>query len=442
MSESFSLIVIGAGAGGLVVAIGAAKAGKKVLLVEKGHFGGDCTNFGCIPSKSLIAAAEMGLSGREALEHARTIVKQIRDEEEPPVLEKIGVKAITGRAQFIDNHTLEVEGTLFRGDVIVIAAGSRPLIPKISGIESVSYLTNETIFDLKEPPANLAIIGGGPIGCELGQVFRRLGSRVTIFQNTPHLLQRDDPEASEVIENAFRMEGIQLNLGTSIKKIEQRDDQIAIDGTPYSQLLIATGRQPNVDTMQLKKAEIKFSEKGIPVDAYGRTNIKNIYAVGDITGRALFTHIAENEARTVLRNILVPFFLKAKLDLNQAIPRVTYTDPEVASLGITERQARTQYGEKSVAVYSLPFTKLDRAICAKRTEGFIKIVTKKWSSRILGATIVGPRAGEMLMEISLAMQQKIPLRKLASLIHPYPTYSLAIRKCADQWLTQTILGKI
>ena len=471
MKYDYTIIVIGAGAGGLVVAIGGAKAGKKVLLIEKGNYGGDCTNFGCIPSKSLIGASHVAhyihngssygldvsvsyFNGDKALERTRNIVQQIRSHEDPTALAKHGVDTLTGLASFEDPHTLKVEledGSEKRvtGKNIVIATGSHPIMPSIPGIETIPFYTNETIFDLESIPERLGVIGGGPIGSELSQTFQRLGSRVSIIQHAPHLLGREEKQSQHVIEEVFKKENISLYLNHEPIEVKKRDQEILIKirdkgsnevkEIAVTHLLIAAGRQPGIKKLNLDAVAIETFERGIVVDGYGRTVHKHIWAVGDVAGHAMFTHVAENEARTVLINLLLPWPLRFKLDSAQAIPRVTYTDPEVASVGFSEKDAIDKYGENKIAVYSLPFTEVDRAITTGRTEGFIKIVTKKWSSKILGATIVGPRAGEMLCQITTAMRSKIPLRKLASLIHPYPTYSRAIRKAADQWLTKTII---
>ena len=462
--QEYPIIVIGAGAGGLVVAIGAAKAGKKVLLIEKGNYGGDCTNFGCIPSKSVIASAchahslkagaDYGLqftinnpdfSG--ALARARNIVSEIRSHEDPEALAKLKVDTLTGIAHFISPnvlHVLKKDGSEaeIMGKQIVIAAGTRPFIPTIPGIHKVPYLTNETIFQLERIPEHLAILGGGPVGCELAQAFQRLGSKVTIIQKQEHLLIKEEKESQLKMEDLFRQEGIELFLNQTVVEIKENQGKIDLifdNGTSInaSHLLVATGRKANIESLNLSAASVKTYPKGIVVDAYGRTSQSHIWAVGDITGQWLFTHMAEQAARCVLWNLLFPWPFKRKIQT--LVPRVTFTDPEIASVGLLEKEAVSQYGSRGIAVYQVPYSQVDRAITAGRTEGFVKIITKKWSSKILGASIVSPHAGEMLMEIILAMKHGIPLRKLADVIHPYPTYSLAIRKAADLWLSQTIL---
>ncbi|MCB1115291.1 MAG: FAD-dependent oxidoreductase [Chlamydiia bacterium] len=453
---TFDIVVVGAGSAGLVVAIGGAKAGKKVLLIEKGEYGGDCTNFGCIPSKSLIASSHVAhlikrsesygikIHSREMdpsgiFERLHTIVNHVKSHEDPAALEKLGVATENGSASFIDKKTLLVNGKKISGKHIVLATGSCPIIPPIPGLEKAPFLTNETIFSLKHIPQSMVFIGGGPICCELAQAFNRLGTKVTIVTNAPNLLIREEPEAQEILKNTFAAEGITVHFNKTAEKISYTDHfTVTLSGEKpevleSEALFVGTGRRPNLDTLQLEKGGVRFSEKGVEVDRHGRTNIKNIWAVGDITGPPFFTHNAEHQARTVLKNLLLPFSFKTHPSL---MPRCTYTDPEVASIGLKEEEC----SPKKIAVYSIPFCEVDRCITCGRTEGLLKIVTKKWSSKILGATVVGPRAGEMLMEIATAMYAGLPLRKLTGLIHPYPIENGAIRKAADLYLTQTLLG--
>ncbi len=438
-------IVIGAGAAGLVVAIGLAAAKKDVVLVEKGTYGGDCTNFGCIPSKALISRAELvhhgaTISSEEALSYTRDIVAQVFEHETPDALAQKGVPTLTGEAHFIDAHTLQVGEQTLRGKTIVIATGSTPLTPPLDGLDSVDYLTNETIFNLDKAPESLIVLGGGPIGCELAQAFARLGSKVAVVQSGDQILGREEPEACATVANAFQREGIALYTGTRATNVRQEEQVILTVGEEEiygDRLLVATGRKPHIDTLQLENAGIRTEKGAIVVDAHGRTSAKNVFAIGDATGPPFFTHRAEHHARTLVFNLLVPIFNK-KID-KQAMPRCTFTDPEVASIGLTHAQAVAQYGEKKIKTYRVPLSEVDRAIAAGRTDGFVSITTRRLSSKILGATVVGPRAGEILMQISTAMFKGIPLRSLSTLIHPYPIYGQAVRKCADGWLKQ-ILG--
>ncbi|GAB4188723.1 MAG: hypothetical protein Tsb0015_08960 [Simkaniaceae bacterium] len=464
--SKYQIIVIGAGSGGLVVAIGAAKAGKKVLLIEKGTYGGDCTNFGCIPSKTLIASAKLahtiqrakdfGLDGvspftnvKGAFERMKSIVSFVRAQEEPQALKEKGVETITGIASFQDAHHIQIKTNdssqkLVYGENIVIATGSSPNVPNITGLLETPYLTNETIFDLNDAPKRLCIIGGGPIGCEMAQTFSRLGSKVYQIHRHLELLNKEEQEAQKLIAETFQKEGIELFLGFETQSItySKPEFKLLIKSSIEQKeivsdaLLIAVGRKPNIDALCLNKAGVNFSEKGIKVDKYGRTSQKHIWAIGDVVcDGPKFTHAAENQARKVLVSLLLPF---KKRQNDQAMPRVTFTDPEVAGFGLSEKQAVKLYNQK-IKVYHIPFSENDRAITAGRTDGFVKITTKKISGQILGATIVGARAGEMLLELSLAAKKKIPLYKLSSLIHPYPIYNSAIRNAADLWLTQTFL---
>ncbi len=444
-SNSYPLVVIGAGAAGLVVAIGYAKAGKKVLLIEDGNYGGDCTNFGCIPSKTLIGLAR---NGRKDLSFVRQIVSSVRAHEEPEALNKLGVETLTAKAAFLSPHLIEaIENSgkthQIRAKKIVIATGSSPQIPPVPGLKGTPFLTNETLFDLKQLPKSLIVLGGGPIGSELAQAFQRLGTSVHLIHRHANILTREPKAASDILLEQFKKEGMTLHLNAKLESAEYNSSgfKVILDGNVIEAeaLLVATGRTPHLSELQLQNAQIAFTEKGIAVDSYGRTSQKHIFAVGDVVGAPFFTHLAENRARAVLTTLLLSPFFKKKIG-TQAIPRVTFTDPEVASIGLSEEEAVSKYGVKKIAVYVVPMTEVDRAITQGRTEGFVKIVTKRISSRILGACIVCPRAGEMLSEISLAMFSQIPLRKLAGLVHPYPTYSLAIRKAADKWLSQTILS--
>lgn len=462
--RQYPIVVIGAGAGGLVVAIGAAKSGKKVLLIEKGNYGGDCTNFGCIPSKSLIAAAhaayahsngvQFGLEGGTpfektdgALEYARSIVKKVRSHEDPEALKKKGVDTLTGTAKFLSSHSLVVtteDGkVLVEAKNIVIATGSSPLIPEIKGLEGTPFLTNESIFDCKHVPKTLCILGGGPIGCELACAFSRLGSEVSIVHRGQFLLKKEEPEAQQLIAELLKKQGIQLHLGKSPENILYENQKFLIDGHISAEaLLVSVGRKANIDTLDLAAANVRFTDKGIDVDRYGRTNQSHIWAIGDVLGKAQFTHVAENQARAVLTSFVLPGPLKKKQDYKQPIPRATFTDPEIASVGMLEKEAVNAYSKASLAVITVPFSEVDRAITAGTTEGFVKIITKKMSGRILGCTIVGPRAGEMIVQISTAIKNKISLGKLGSVIYPYPTYGLAIRRASDIWLTQFLLPSI
>ncbi len=468
--EKYDVIVIGAGACGLVVANGAVAFGKKVLLIENENWGGDCTNFGCVPSKSIIASSKISHAAKfcttlgldkcsfpdaeHVLKRVQDIVSSIRKHEEPDALRKKGIFTLTGRAHFVDSHTLCViqsdeSQSNVQGKYIVIATGSYPRIPDIPGLVNTPFLTNETIFSLSAIPKSLAILGGGPIGSELGQAFLRLGSKTTLIHSHPHLLEREERVAQSLIEKQFLSEGMELELDAKVQSVTFDQNLFTLlvftngktKQIQTEKLLVASGRMPNIQELNLQNAKINFSSSGIPVDCYGRTNVSHIFAIGDVTGPPFFTHRAEHEARAVLTTLILPFWFKKKID-NQAIPRVTYTSPEIASIGLSEEDAEKSYGKKNIAVYHFPLEKVDRAITQSETMGFFRVVTKKYSSQILGATLVAPNAGDMLPIISLAMYKKIPLRQLASLIFPYPTYALGLRQTADLWLKETIATSV
>lgn len=470
MNQDYYAIVIGAGAGGLVIAKGLGQAGKKVLLVEKGPYGGNCANFGCIPSTSLIASANIAhelwssslfgidmrmenFNANRVFSRVRDIVQQVRDRYSPEVLQSQGVETCSGTCVFIDPHTVEVElqdGTKRKhaAKYIVIATGSYPYIPEMKGLGDVPYLTTYNVFDLKEIPTSLAIIGGGQIGCELAQAFRRLGSRVVLIEQKEYLLGTEEPEAYKAIQSSLVKEGVEIYLGHQVVHMQHNSGKIFFnlrrktDEKEYEvsaeQLLLTTGRRPNIDHLGLAFAGVAYTSDGIAIDEYGRTTQPHIFAVGDVTGHSFYTHAAESQARTILANLLWPWPMQFKMDTLQPIPRVIYTDPEIASIGLTEEEAIEKYGARNIAIYVVPLSEADRAICESRTEGFVKFVTKRFSSKILGATIVAPIAADMLLEISCAMRYKVPLRKLSSLIHPFPTYSQIIRKAADAWLSETL----
>jgi pyruvate/2-oxoglutarate dehydrogenase complex dihydrolipoamide dehydrogenase (E3) component len=360
----------------------------------------------------------------------------------------MGVETITGKASFLTSHCISVNNdnreVLFYGKSIVIATGSSPKIPAIAGLNETPFLTNETVFDLENIPESLCVLGGGPIGSELAQAFARLGSKVSIVQHSSQLLKKEEKEAGDVIRQCFEKEGIELFFGAYPSEIFYSENRYTIalprKKIHSSHLLVAAGRSPNVEGLGLENARVRFSKGGISVDSYGRTNQKHIWAIGDVMGQEMYTHFAENRARSVFLSLILP--IAFKLDQKQAVPRVTYTDPEVASFGMHEKEAIEAYGVQHVKALLVPFSQNDRAVTAGREEGFVKVVTEKKSSKILGATIVGPRAGEMLPELSLAAYCGIPLKKVGKLIHPYPTYNLAIRKAADLWMKEVFLPKL
>ena len=462
LMRRYDVIVIGAGAAGLVVAIGATKAGKKVLLVENGNFGGDCTNSGCIPSKTVISNANRAYAVRElknlgltrsviiidphkVMSHVRDVISQVKKSEDKKVLEEIGMDVEVGKATFVSKHKLKIlkdHKTIIQvwGKKVVIATGATPTIPKIKGLSKTPYLTSETIFTLKKVPSSLVIVGGGPIGSELAQAYSRMGSKVSIIEKDDNLLSSDDKCASNIIEKQFNEESIGLYLSNELRYVKYADGKFSLllkngEKLDAEHLLFATGRKPNIYDLQLEKADIK-SEAGLRVNKYCRTRQRCIFAIGDVVGPPYLTHLAEFQARAVLKTILTKGLFKGRAK-PKILPRVIFTNPEVASFGLKEKKAKELF--RFVKTYEICFDEIDRSITNMPDKGMIKIVTKKFSSKILGVTIVGSRAGEMIMELALAMHHKIPLRKLSKLIHPYPIYNLGIRKLADRYFLEVIL---
>ncbi len=442
------LCVIGAGSGGLSVAAAAAMMGAPVVLVEKGDMGGDCLNSGCVPSKALIAAGHAAHVMRSASPfgprsvepeidftrvhaHVRGVIGAIAPNDSQARFEALGARVIRAAGRFVSKTALEAGPFEIRARRFVIATGSSPAIPPIPGLEHVRPLTNESIFDLTALPDKLLIVGGGPIGVELAQAFRRLGGAVTILE-AASVLAREDPELSSVVIRRLREEGVELREGVSIARVEPRgtgvrvvlsgpDGGEAIDG---SHLMLAAGRRPNVENMGLDAAGIAYGREGVAVSASLRTSNRRVYAIGDVAGGAQFTHAANYHAGLVLRATL--FRLRVKME-PRLIPRVTYTDPEIAAAGLTEAEARKARGD--IRVYRWPFSENDRAQAERATEGHVKVIASK-RGEILGAGIVGPRAGELIAFWQLAISKNMKLGDIASVVLPYLTLSEASKRAA------------
>jgi pyruvate/2-oxoglutarate dehydrogenase complex dihydrolipoamide dehydrogenase (E3) component len=454
----YDLIVIGGGAAGLTSAGMATNFGMKTLMVEADRLGGDCTWYGCIPSKALLHLASLKKAADQSLfftdqEKASKVdfkkviqrVHELREHvyqeaDRPDIYEKMGVDLAFGRARFLDDHTIEIssetETKIFSSKYFVIATGSKAVIPNLVGIETVPYLTNHTLFELNTLPDHLLILGGGPIGCEMAQAFSRFGSKVTILEAQDRLLTRDDPKVARILEEQLRSEGIQIVLNAQVQHFSKDQDHIVCDWTTsegseslrVSHLLIAAGRRPNIESLCLDKAGLHFTKTGVTVNERCQTNRKHIYAAGDVTGKANFTHMAEHMAKTAITNIALK--IPKKMDSN-SLSWVTYTDPEVASLGMSEAEL-LQKGV-SFQVYEFPYTKVDRALSTGNTSGLIRVFARPWDGKIFGAAIAGDRAGELIGELGLALKNGISLRKIADTIHAYPSYALAVRRAADQW---------
>lgn len=457
---SADICVIGAGSAGLSVAAGAAQMGARTVLIEAARMGGDCLNTGCVPSKALLAAAKAaanirhaGRFGVEAGEpqvdfaavnrHVHDVIAQIAPHDSVERFTGLGCTVIQARARFVDERTLEAGEQRIRARRFVIATGSRAAVPPIPGLADVPFLTNENIFENKALPEHLIVIGGGPIGCEMAQAHRRLGARVSVL-DLATILPKDDPDLAAVVRQALRRGGITIEEGARILKVERCDGGVAVvvadgDGEREivgSHLLVAAGRRPNVEELGLEAAGVLYSAKGIEVDQRLRTSNRRIFAAGDVAGGYQFTHLAGYHAGIVLRNAL--FRLPAKVDVG-ALPWVTYTDPELAHVGLTEAQARTE-GRDDVRVLTSTFAENDRARTERATEGLIKVVVSK-RGQVLGASIVGPHAGELILPWVLAVGQRMKIGTLAGVIAPYPTLSEISKRAAGSYYTPVLFGR-
>jgi pyruvate/2-oxoglutarate dehydrogenase complex dihydrolipoamide dehydrogenase (E3) component len=449
------LCVIGAGSGGLAVAAGAAQMGAEVVLVERSAMGGDCLNFGCVPSKSLLAAARMADLWRRGAELGITyappqvdfaavadsvqrVISGIAPNDSVERFESLGVRVLRTEARFTSPRTVRAGDVEIRPRRFVIATGSQPGIPPIRGLDNVPYLTNETVFANRRLPEHLVVIGGGPIGIEMAQAHRRLGARVTVLDIGP-LLPRDDPELSAILAERLSREGIVCRPGVEIADIERTDKTIAVrlasgEQISGSHVLVAAGRRPTVEGLDLAAAGIASTAKGITVDARLRTTNRRVFAIGDVAGGPQFTHVALYHAGIVIRNAL--FRIPARVDY-RALPWVTYTDPELAQVGLTEAAARA-IGQ-APRVLRWPFAENDRAQTERETEGVVKVVTRG-NGRILGASILGAGAGDLILPWALAISQRLKIGALANLIVPYPTRSEASKRAAGSYYTPTLFS--
>ena len=460
----YNLVVLGAGTAGLVTAAGAAGLGAKVALVERDLLGGDCLNVGCVPSKCVIrssrvvgevrGAAPLGVRVPGApevdfgavMERMRMVRARLSHHDSALRFRGLGVDVFLGDGRFADRDTVVVDGTPLRFKKAVIATGARAHHPPIPGLAESGFLTNENVFELVDQPRRLAVIGGGPIGCELAQAFRRLGSKVTLFHTGRHILNREDADAAEIVQRAFIDEGIRLILGAKIARVERGAEGKVLHadtpGGPVSvtvdEILVGAGRVPNVDGLGLEAAHVAYDGRhGVKVNDYLQTTNPRIYAAGDVCMEAKFTHAADFAARTVIQNAL---FLGRKRLSALTIPWCTYTDPEIAHVGLSGAQAE----ERGLAVDTLvrPFSEVDRAVIDGDEQGFVKVHLRKGTDKIVGATIVARHAGEMIGELTLALGAGIGMGRLASVIHPYPTQAEAIRQVGDMYnrtrLTPTV----
>lgn len=456
-SGPYHLVVIGAGTAGLVTAAGAAGLGARVALIERSLMGGDCLNVGCVPSKGLISAARAVAAARQgadffadsiefgkvdfsgAMDRMRRLRAGISHHDSAARFRELGVDVYLGDAHFVDGHRVDVAGVELTFKRAVIASGARASAPPIEGLAGTPYLTNETLFNLTELPKRLGIVGAGPIGVEMAQTFARLGSQVCLIETKQGLLPREDRDAADVVGRQLRKEGIdflccgrelkvhyddgfQLSLNSEDRQLDRRVDQ----------LLVAVGRSPNIETLQLEKAGVTFDKKGVIVNDYLQTSNPKIFAAGDVCSQLQFTHAADFMARIVIQNALFALGPFGRRKFSQlTIPWATYSSPELARVGINEQEAKEQGVD--VDTYTVMLSEVDRAILEGHSDGFVKIHTQAGKDKIVGATIVAPNAGDMISEVALAMTNRIGLGSIASTIHPYPTVADAIRKAGDQF---------
>ena len=452
------ICVIGAGSGGLTVGAGASQMGASTILIERDRMGGDCLNVGCVPSKAMIAAAHAAHAARNAgpfgirlpepeidfsavHDHVQEVIASIAPHDSVERFEALGVKVLTASARFTGPRTVVAGDHEIQARRFVIATGSRAAIPPVPGLDTVPYLTNETIFDRTQAPEHLVVIGGGPIGVELAQAHRRLGVRVTVLEMFT-ALGKDDPELAEVVKVRLAKEGIDLREGVEILKVEMNAGGVAIDighdGERHtieaSDILVAAGRRPNIEDLGLDVAGIAHTRQGITVDRRLRTSNRRVFAIGDVAGPYQFTHMAGYQAGIVIRNAL--FRMPAKVNYT-AVPWVTYTDPELAHVGMTEAEAKERAGE--IRVLRFPYAENDRASAERQTDGFAKVITSA-KGKVLGASIVGAHAGELIQTWILPVAQRMHIKHVAGLIMPYPTLGEINKRVAGSYFTPTLFG--
>lgn len=471
--SDYDLIVIGGGSGGLVAAAGAAHLGARVALVEKKALGGDCLFTGCVPSKTLIASARFAANVRRAADFGFTpttlqfnggdfasitnrvqrVIKTVGEHDAPEVFRALGVEVIFGAPHFISPHKLEIESGQDKNQSrrtlsarrFCISTGSRPALPPVEGLKEAGFITNEEVFHLQKLPASLIVLGGGPIGLELGQAFARFGSEVTVVEMGDRLLPKEDEESSAIIERVLRAEGLKILLGAKAVRAGQADGHKTLTVEESGQthelhaeeILMATGRRPNIEGLNLEAAGVKYDKQRVITDEYLRTSAPHIFAAGDVTGHFPFTHMAAYEASVVVRNALFFWPLLQKTDF-RVVPWTTFTDPEVARVGLTEREAYEKYGRESIKIYRTDFADNDRAQAEGETNGFVKLVCAERRSEVVGASIVGPHAGELIHEVVLAMKERLPVTALGGMIHVYPTLTQVNQKAG----LDAVLAKI
>lgn len=436
-AKRYNLVVLGAGTAGLVAAAGAAGLGARVALVERGLMGGDCLNTGCVPSKSLLASARAGIEFPAAMERMRRVRAELAAHDSAARFRDLGVDVFLGEGRFAAADAIDVEGACLPFARAVIATGATPVVPPVPGLAESGFVTTETVFDMSELPHRIAVVGGGPIGCELAQALARFGSNVVLVELAERLLGEEDTDASDVVRAALAADGVDLALGTRLVSVgpSRTGSRLQLEGpggtttVEVDTILIAVGRAPNLAGLGLDAAGVLLDDGGrLRTDDRLRTTNRRIYAAGDVVGGSQFTHLADAHARIVIRNALFPGSSKASA---LTIPRCTYTDPEVARVGHNLRSA-TAAGLRTRA-FAQPFDAVDRARLEGEAGGFARVLVREGSDQIVGATIVGRHAGESISLVTLAIQEGIGLADLAAVVHPYPTRAQALGAIADQY---------
>jgi pyruvate/2-oxoglutarate dehydrogenase complex dihydrolipoamide dehydrogenase (E3) component len=452
--DQYDIVIIGAGSGGLVAAKFAAQLGARIALVENNRIGGDCTWTGCVPSKALLKAAKVAhevrtssqygvMSGLPAAdmvrvrEYVRSAIEAVYRFETPEELQTQGLDVISGAARFVDANTIEVANRRMRGKKFLITTGAKPAVPQIAGLQDIPFTIYESVFENDTLPQSMVVVGGGPIGIEISQAYQRLGAKVTVVAN--RVLPKEDPDVQQLMQTVLEREGVQFLLGRALS-VRRENAGVVIVSTQNHEargnlLLVAAGRTPRTEELDLDRAGVKYSKDGIVVDDKLRTNVGHIYAAGDVVGGYQFTHYAGWQAFQAVRNALLP---GSSTGMSNLVPRVTFTDPEVAQVGLTEENAVAEHGG-GVRIHRLEMSQVDRAICENDRSGFIKLLASN-DGTILGATIVASRAGETIAELILAMTRGIKLKDIAGAIHPYPTYSTALQLMASDMAIEHLLS--
>ncbi len=431
--ERYHLVVIGAGPGGLVAAAGAAALGARVALVERHALGGDCLNYGCVPSKALLAAGRAGLGAAAALDHARAARADLAPHDAAARFRDLGVDVFFGSGRFVRPDVVEAAGARLRFRRAIVATGGRPAVPDVPGLADAGFLTSETVFELADAPARLVVLGAGPVGCELAQAFARLGTRVTVVGRGARILAKDDAEAAAIVRHSLERDGVEFRLGAEVLRVRAEPGGRVIElrgegAIAADALLVAAGRAPNVEDLGLAAAGLALEGGRLRVDGRLRTTNPRVYAIGDVASARQFTHLADAQARLALANAL--FFGRGSAE-RLVVPWVTYTEPELAHAGTGAADAAA--AGAAVTTLTVPFAELDRAVTEARTDGFLRVHAASRTGRLLGATVVGEHAGELIGELAAAIARGARVADLGASIRPYPTRSEALRRAADAW---------